>query len=141
MTEKTTTLQYRLGRPDPLDGLDERALSLYERACDLVAEAGMLSIVDSGLISRYCQGLADWERETKALRDEGFILQSGIHNTPVRNPRQPAIKSIEDALLKAEKALGFSPAERSRIKGTPPKRVSKLDQIRNMTRKSREAEQ
>jgi len=105
------------GRPKPVGELSERAERFFENVCAALEQCDALSIVDGAIIHRYAVALDAWLAESAELGNEGYVLKSGIHKTPIRNPRQAVCKSLSEDVAKCERALGFSPEARCKLHG------------------------
>jgi P27 family predicted phage terminase small subunit len=76
---------------------------------------------DLAVLSAYAHSWAEWQKESQLLDREGTIT-TGAQGQPIQNPRCRVVKDLFNIMAAAASKLGFSPADRDRMK---PKEVEK----------------
>lgn len=111
---KAGSIKFREGVPPPPDWLDAAAADEYRRAVEEIAAAGSPpQQPDLAMLASYAQAYADVARLTKAIREEGEVLDGA--QGPVANPRLRALSIAQRSLAQTCQRLGFSPADRARV--------------------------
>lgn len=119
---------YPDGRPKPSYGMTQRAKRFFERYADIMEAAGNLQVVDGTLLSMFCILEDRWLTNYSRLKREGDML-SGARGKKYKNPRVDIwLKQGVQVSAFAAK-LGFSPADRERIKARGKKGKSALEKF------------
>lgn len=96
----------------------------WRRAVKLLTEMGIITKADRSALAAYCQAYARWvEAETK-LQTETMIYRTP-NGYPVLNPYWTIANKAMEQVHKFLVEFGFSPASRTRIKGSaaPPQKT------------------
>lgn len=121
-------VSFPLGKPRPLTGMSKRAKRYFNAACKIMLEAGNLQIVDGDVLSIYCTYLDHWVTENQLLVEEGCVVEDW-RKQKVKNPRLNAVRELGQQLNAYSSKLGFSPADRERIKVRAKKEKSALEKF------------
>lgn len=90
--------------------------------------AGLLAVVDRGILAAYCLAVADLLAARDAINREGRWVKVPIQNSKgdklgERIVEHPAVKMIDRASARIQKlgdSLGLTPASRARLEGDAP---------------------
>jgi P27 family predicted phage terminase small subunit len=118
----------RKGHPERPPELTGEAAAEWDRLAPELDAAGLLAVVDRGILSAYCFAVADMLAARDAVMTHGRWVSQ-----PVQNARgevlgskwveHPAVKLLADASRRIERlgaALGLTPAARDRMEGGAP---------------------
>lgn len=113
--------------PSPPRHLTAEALEEWRRVVGALHEAGILSEIDRGTLSAYCQAYGRWVAAEESLKSaaaadpvSGGLTLTTSYGNIVQNPLVGVSSKAAAAMVKYAAELGMTPAARSRIKATPP---------------------
>ena len=99
---------------DPPDYLDRSAAAEWRRVSAVLAEGGMLSLVDTTALAAYCTTFSRWKDAEIKLREAGPVVKSPS-GYPIQNP----YLSIANQCLKQMRSylveFGMSPKSRKAV--------------------------
>ena len=120
-----------LGKPPPPTFLSAEAREEWDRQCDPLYAAGMLTALDGAALAAYCQSYGRWRQAEKLLSemvidnaDEASkgLLTRAANGKLVPHPLAAiANKAMQDTMRYAAE-LGLTPISRSRVDPEPPPR-------------------
>lgn len=102
----------------PPPSLDKDAHGIWYAQSEALRQMGILSFGDSALLEAYCRYKLQYDKITKQLEDEDFIIQTNDGKTDVINPLIKLQSEIFGHLLKLSQRFGFDPLSRSSINTT-----------------------
>lgn len=106
--------------PDPpqwlIDmGKDSPAWQLWQTLAPQLHQMGVLTLVDGGSFSRYCQIYDEWRRAVEKYDADGryYETESGAIMT---HPAVHLANKLSEQMLRLEQQFGLTPSARSNIK-------------------------
>jgi len=102
----------------PPETLEKEAHAIWYAQSEALRQMGILSFADSVLLEAYCKYKLQYDRVTKQLEDEDFIIQTNDGKTDAINPLIRLQSEIFNHLLKLSQRFGFDPLSRSSINTT-----------------------
>lgn len=99
----------------PPPSLEKDAHSLWYTQSEALSQMGILSFGDSVLLEAYCKYKLQYDKITKQLEDEDFVIQTNDGKTDTINPLIRLQSEIFNHLLKLSQRFGFDPLSRSSI--------------------------
>jgi len=124
----------------PSEGLDPIAQAEWHRITEEMSANGLITALDSAVLSGYCVNYSRWKRAEAAIAQEGEVIYVTTYDThrnpvsekPMRNPQLQISESAQRLMSRFADQLGLSPAGRSRLgvehKAVQPQ-LSAWDQI------------
>ncbi|MCZ7633475.1 MAG: phage terminase small subunit P27 family [Phycisphaerales bacterium] len=112
------------GTPEPPEGMDDAARSVWDQLVPRLAEIGLATTIDGHVLGRYCEFFVLWRRAAE------FVMQNGTTFTVRAESRdgQPGrvlgirewpqageMRKLHQLLLVVEREFGLTPASRTRI--------------------------
>ena len=112
-------------RPEPPDWLSDAALDIWCEVVEPLVEAKIVGQLDSHVLGRYCDLLAERIALRKQLGDSlTYTTSAGVE---VCRPELGRINSIDIQLMKIERELGKTAASRPAVK--PEQSVGEEDPL------------
>jgi P27 family predicted phage terminase small subunit len=111
--------------------MTQRAKRFYAKAVKIMQEAGAVQVVDGDVLSMYCVYLDKWLSNAAKLKKEGDIVVDW-RGQPVKNPRFDVVLKTGQQVNAFASKLGFSPADRERIKARGKAEESALEKFARM---------
>lgn len=121
------------GIPDPPDHLGEEARLEWDRICDDLYTAGILTKIDRAILALYCDAYGRWvtavrlvhemaRKEAAILGDRqnshGLIMKT-IKGNVIQNPMVGIANKAAVDCARFATDLGLTPSARSRVKAVP----------------------
>lgn len=143
------TGRVRKGAPSRPAWLVGEAAAEWDRLAPELDAAGLLAVVDTGILAAYCVAVADLKAATAEIEKNGRCYleaqQTSKGQTIGHRPREnPAVKHADSAARRIEKlgaALGLTPAARSRLESdaadAPSSEGNKVVAIRERIQQAR----
>ena len=106
--------------PAPTDVLDDVGVKEWQRVCELLADDGLLTELDTSTLMLYCDAFSDFHKAVAELKKENNqVVKTGKKNGgQFRNPWYDIKKKAAAEMNAYSVLLGFSPHDRARIKRT-----------------------
>lgn len=124
---QSSGLLFEAGRPACPSYLNAEASEIFEAACDRLADAGVLQLVDGAIIEAYSVSLAQYRKLSQELDTEGVTVE-GPRGGVMRNPKDQSRGAAHAQMVQAAGKLGFSPTDRERLsRPEKPKEKNALD--------------
>lgn len=101
--------------------LSKKAKKEWHRLAPILESCGILTRADEDTLAAYCDALVNFKRCTKLL-EVGDLVEDGKVNPMIRAQRNYA-----ELLTKFGTRLGLSPSDRTSLKVSPKKSVSKWE--------------
>jgi P27 family predicted phage terminase small subunit len=105
--------------PDPPVLLKGDALREWRRITRLLAEVGLITKLDRGVIAAYCQAWSRWIQCERMLETTGLLIKAP-NGYPMYSPYLSASNKALDQVRQLSEQIGLSGSSRSRIKATEP---------------------
>lgn len=97
--------------PEPPTGLRQEAKDVWKLAIEN-APPGTLNVLDLSVLERWCRNYALYRKVAREVDDQGVV--SILDDSKLSGKFNAMIK-LEQALLAAERELGFTPLARTRV--------------------------
>lgn len=107
------------GVPEAPDFLTAEAKREWARIVPLLAQSGLITTLDRGVMANYCEAWSRWVACQKKIRREGFIRLS-CEGVPCYTRHYEAANKAMDQIRHLGEQLGLSPSARSRIRTHQP---------------------
>lgn len=136
------------GKVDPPAHLDGEALTEWLRVCKELEVNGLLSQMDRAACAAYCQAYGRWVQAEMILRtmreasatsedrivkaSQGLMIRGSTGNA-VQNPLIRIASDAMDAMLKAAKEFGMTPAARAGVSGQKEPDKNPFDDFKTAT--------
>jgi P27 family predicted phage terminase small subunit len=106
--------------PSPPSFLGKVAREEWRRVIPDLHAKGLLTVVDRGAITMYCQDWARWVQYEKFIDEMGatYVTENGY---PVQRPEVALAQKYQAAAAARANSFGFNPAARTRIEVPEPK--------------------
>lgn len=109
-------------KPEPSEmtappGLSPAALKEWDRVKKVLAESGIVSVLDTNALAAYCEMYAIWASAIKHLQREGMVVSSK-RGEPMRNPYLKIANDAHDRMVKMLTEFGMTPSSRTRVSAT-----------------------
>ena len=101
--------------PEPPDMLNATALAEWHRVTPLLAEVGLIAMLDRAILAAYCQAWARYIDAEKQLVTTGLIIKAG-NGFPMQSPYLAIANKALDQVRQMSEQIGLSGSARSRIK-------------------------
>ncbi|MFE9962878.1 phage terminase small subunit P27 family [Streptomyces sp. NPDC005525] len=85
-------------------------------------EYGLLSRLDSDIITVYVENWEDWLTATEAIRKDGQVIE-GHRGNPRQHPAYPIARDCAERLRKLADVMGLTPSSRRRMGVQEPEEV------------------
>ena len=99
---------------DPPTGLTKEARAAWSMAISC-APQGLLTALDHSVLESWARNYALYRKLASQVDHEGATIEDA-HGTPIINPAANLLIKVQASLRVCEKALGFSPASRARVR-------------------------
>ena len=122
-------MNYEPGLPPPPKWLGRLAKTEYRRVAALMQRASTCQKVDLAILAAYAHAYAEYWTLVQSIDGEGRTLtgpRGGLVVNPLCKERDSAFSRMKDAAAK----LGFSPADRDRLKPRQQKKANPIDDLR-----------
>ncbi len=90
------------------------AKSEWKRLAKTLVRLGVLTELDRGVFSSYCQSWAKWQEAERAIQKHGLVIRTKTGYV-MQSPVVSIAKQERKAMLEAGSELGLSPAARTRL--------------------------
>jgi len=115
--------QAESGIPACPEWLDDDGRAIWAAAAQMLNQMGVLAKVDGNLLARYCDGLAQWQRAAKWIRDKGLVYTikdiKGDAKFIQQWPQVGIYHKLNQQLLRMEQEFGMTPSARAGLATTP----------------------
>ena len=109
-------------QPEAPDFLCKDGAAEWERICEMLHRAGVMTAVDRGALAAYCQAYGRWAQAERALavvaeRDgvgAGLVIKTKGGNM-IQNPLVGVANRALELMLKAAVEFGMTPSSRTRV--------------------------
>lgn len=101
--------------PEPPKLLAGEALREWRRVTPLLAEVGLIALLDRAIVASYCTAYARWVEAEKVLVKEGLIVKAPS-GYPIFSPYLAIANRAMDQVRQMAEQIGMSGSARSRIK-------------------------
>ena len=106
-----------VGKPNPPRILKGEALAEWKRIVPELERAGLLTLLDRALLTRYCVAWAQWREVQGVLTEQAAVIvveKASGGSAQVRNPLWMVRNDLEQTLSDLQKALMLTPNSRLR---------------------------
>jgi P27 family predicted phage terminase small subunit len=94
--------------------LSKNAKKEWKRLAKELASIGVLTSLDSTMLERHCEALAEWRELTAQIQSSGWLIRD--HNGMVRkNPLVLVRRGVADELHRTSLELGLAPISREKL--------------------------
>lgn len=100
--------------PNPPTNLSREAKAEWNRIVPELDAKGLLSKVDRGVLSAYCDAWAQWNRARKELDQGAMVILSGSDRRPAKNPAWQIYAQASVLIAQLGKELFITPNARLR---------------------------
>jgi P27 family predicted phage terminase small subunit len=101
--------------------LDDAARDEWRRLAPLLANNGLLTVLDADALAMYCRAFASWREATHRLATEGVVINAPS-GYPMASPWLAIARREEATLYRLMREFGLTPASRTNVMATPPPR-------------------
>ncbi len=108
-----------VGIPDCPSHLSEDAKAEWERVSPILANMGVLTLADMGVLAAYCDAWGRWIEASALIKKHGIIIVGRKTGMPYCNPAIGLMHRAKKDLVQFGAELGLTPAGRTKIKVTP----------------------
>lgn len=116
------------GVPEPPVCLDDEALAEWLRVGPALADAGVLTPADRGVLAAYCQSWSAWVEAERNIKEFGRMLASP-RGLPILSPWLQVSSLAQQQFLRAAAELGLTPVARARVSVKPPKKANPFEVV------------
>ena len=113
-------VEFEVVIPDPPDHLNAKAKKHWKGLVPDLADAGVMTNVDTDALAVYCTNYVALLDEQKKLEGEETIIP-GRGDVPMRNPRIALINQIQKQVQAMQIQFGITPKGRAKVKSILPK--------------------
>ena len=121
------------GRPTCPGWMRGEAKRMWKRLVPLLDGMGVLTKLEGGVLTRYCQEWAKWKEAEQFLMKNGSTWEAVDANGNVtarrRFPECNVADSASAIMNSLEGKLGLSPSDRTRLKVEPNQRMTDFDKF------------
>jgi P27 family predicted phage terminase small subunit len=104
--------------PDRPRWLKKEARAEWDRVAALLVRQRVLTQLDRAFLAAYCVAWARWQKVLREVEAQGeMALDAAGREVP--SPRLRVLDAAFDAMAKAARELGLSPASRARVLSVP----------------------
>ena len=134
----SATPQLPVKIPTAPSWLDADAKREFGRVGKLLFEAGVITVLDRGVLAMYAQAWSDVARLTVEIREKGSTITTKTKNgvTVRRHPAMSVLNQAYGRLNSSSQRLGLSPVDSDRVKASPPPQEPASDKDRFFKRRS-----
>jgi P27 family predicted phage terminase small subunit len=101
---------------------NERQTKKWAEITAQLKHYGLLSRLDSDILTVYCETWEDYLTATEAIRRDGQVTE-GHRGNPRQHPAYPIARDAAERLRKLADVMGLTPASRRRMGVTEPEDV------------------
>ena len=114
--------EYEVVIPDPPSHLNAKAKKHWKGLVPDLADAGVMTNVDTDALAIYCTNYVALLDEQKKLEGEETIID-GRGGVPMRNPRIALINQIQKQVQAMQIQFGITPKGRVKVQSNKPKGI------------------
>lgn len=111
--------------------LDKTAKAMWRKLSKELHVLGVLTNIDTELLSAYCQVYSRWKNAELMLQKSGEVIKTTNGNL-IQNPYLAIANRAIEQMAKLASEFGMTPSSRSRIKINEPEELDELDKLQSL---------
>ena len=119
--------QAEISAPTMPTWLGKFARAEWRRVVPLLVESGIITKLDRGVLTAYCQAWGDFVECNEIMQREGMLLTSKKSGGSYAHPAYFLMTNAQGRLIKCGAELGLSPTSRPSIVAARPSQPDALD--------------